>query len=202
VILGLIPAGGRSTRMGRPKLALPLAGRAVIEHVVTALRGGGADAVLVVVGPHAPEVGPLAAAAGAEVLALPEPAADMRATVEHGLRWLAAHYQPRQEDAWLLAPGDCAGLTAESVRAVCEGRARHPEAPVVVPVCGGRRGHPVLLAWPLVAEVARLPPGAGVDYLVKSRAAATVEVSAGPGVLSDLDTPAEYENLLRPVPPT
>ena len=37
----LIPAAGRSRRMGRPKLALPLAGRSVLEHVVGALQQAG-----------------------------------------------------------------------------------------------------------------------------------------------------------------
>src|SRR5437879_4363300 len=55
----VIPAAGQSTRMGRPKLALPLGGRSVLERVVDALRGAGVD-VLVVLGPH---VADLAAAA-------------------------------------------------------------------------------------------------------------------------------------------
>src|SRR5207237_3552168 len=54
--LALIPAAGKSTRMGRPKLALPLGGRTVLEHVVAALRDAGVEHVLVVVGPHVPEL--------------------------------------------------------------------------------------------------------------------------------------------------
>lgn len=195
MILGLVPAGGRGSRMGRPKLALPVGGRAVVARVVTALREGGADAVLVVVGPHAPEVGPLAAGAGAEVLRLAEPTGDMRETVERGLAWLGDRYRPGPADAWLLTPGDCLLLTADAVRCVCEGYRQRPGAGVVVPVSGGQRGHPVLLAWPLAVEVFRLPPGAGVDTLVRSREADTVEVAAEPGVLADLDTPADYAAL-------
>src|SRR5262249_42597993 len=56
VIAGLIPAAGHSRRMGRPKLALPLLGRPLLAHVVTALREGGADPVLVVLGPHVAEL--------------------------------------------------------------------------------------------------------------------------------------------------
>ncbi len=40
-MFALIPAAGKSARMGRPKLTLPLGGRTVLEHVVTALRRGG-----------------------------------------------------------------------------------------------------------------------------------------------------------------
>src|SRR5437763_15704538 len=95
----VVPACGHSTRMGRPKLSLPLGGRSVIEHVVGALRGGGVEHVLVVVGPHVADLAPLARTARADVLSLPEPTADMRATVEHGLRWLDARFAPAPDDA-------------------------------------------------------------------------------------------------------
>src|SRR5438270_11455328 len=102
----VVPAAGRSTRMGRPKLSLPLAGSTVIQMVVAALRSGGADPVLVVVAPHTPELAELAEAAGAVVCRLPEATADMRATVMHGLDWLEERFHPRPDDDWLLAPAD------------------------------------------------------------------------------------------------
>src|SRR5205807_132449 len=43
----VIPAAGQSTRMGRPKLALPLGGRSVLERVLAAVRQGRLDAALV-----------------------------------------------------------------------------------------------------------------------------------------------------------
>src|SRR5438094_5048989 len=112
----VVPACGHSTRMGRPKLSLPLGGRAVIEHVVAALRGGGVEHVLAVAGPHVPELAPLARAAGADVLLLPEPTADMRATVERGLRWLEDRFAPGPDGVWLLAPADHPVLSPPVVR--------------------------------------------------------------------------------------
>src|SRR5262249_12245859 len=99
----LIPAAGKSTRMGRSKLALALGEQTVLEHFIAALRSGGAEHVLVVLGPHVSELTPLAESAGASVLVLPEETADMRATVEAGLRWLEERFAPRPENAWLLA---------------------------------------------------------------------------------------------------
>src|SRR5712691_10446212 len=96
----LIPAGGRSTRMGRPKLALPLGDRSVLERVVGSVRRAGVEHVLVVIGPHVPELVPLARSAGAHVLLLDAETADMRATIEHGLRWLEDHFHPRPDDDW------------------------------------------------------------------------------------------------------
>jgi len=191
----VVPACGHSTRMGRPKLALPLGGRTVIEHVVAALRGGGVGTVLVVVGPHVPELVPLARSAGAEVLALPEPTADMRSTVEHGLRWVEDRFAPRPDDAWLLAPADHPVLSPAVVRQLL-GAAGSSACSIAVPVCDGRRGHPTLIRWRHVAGIRGLPAEAGINVYLRERRAETLEVPVSdPGILADLDTPEDYDRL-------
>src|SRR5215470_1338238 len=119
----VIPAAGQSTRMGRPKLALPLGGRSVLERVVAAVRQAGVGATVVVIGPHVPELVPLAKAAGALPVLLPEPTSDMRATVEHGLRWLEERFQPSPAECWLLLPADHPTLDSDLVRRLLEARA-------------------------------------------------------------------------------
>ena len=102
----VIPAAGKSLRMGQPKLALPLGERTILEWVIASLRDAGVEYILVVVGPHVPQLVPLAMNAGAHVLPLPAETPDMRATVEAGLRWLEERFRPGPEDGWLLAPAD------------------------------------------------------------------------------------------------
>jgi len=196
----VVPACGHSTRMGRPKLSLPLGGRSVIEHVVGALRGGGVDHVLVVVGPHVADLAPLARAAGADVLALPEPTADMRATVEHGLRWLEDRIAPGPDDVWLLAPADHPVLSPAVVRQLLD-VAHSSVCSVAVPVHQGRRGHPTLIRWRHAAGIRALPAGVGINVYLREKAAETLEVPvADAGVLTDLDTPEDYERLRERVP--
>ena len=65
MIFALIPAAGESRRMGRPKLALPLGEKTVLEHVLDALRHAQVDHMLVVIGPHVAELLPIARDAGA-----------------------------------------------------------------------------------------------------------------------------------------
>ena len=198
MIFAVVPAAGRSSRMGRPKLSLPLGGRTVLEHVVIALRQGGVDEVLVVAGPHDPALPPLAAAAGADVLCLPEATADMRTTVECGLRDLEERFRPATDDAWLLAPADHPTLDAEVVRRLCEAYAAQPSRSVVVPVHEGRRGHPTLIAWRHVGGIRAYPAGKGINDYLRSREEHILEVPApGPAVLCDLDTPGDYERLRR-----
>ncbi len=191
----VVPACGHSTRMGRPKLSLPLGGRAVIEHVVGALRDGGVDRVLVVVGPHVPELVPLAAAAGAEVLPLPEPTADMRATVEAGLRHLEDRYRPAADDLWLLVPADHPTLSAGLVRQLLD-VARNSSHTIAIPTVQGRRGHPAAIRWHHVAGIRALPPDEGINAYFRRHAAAVLEYRVtDAGAVADLDTPADYERL-------
>ncbi len=201
MMFAVVPAGGHSTRMGRPKLALPLGDRTVLEHVVAALREGGADRIVVVVGPHVPELVPLAEAAGADVCRLPEATADMRATVEHGLRWLEERYRPRPDDAWLLAPADHPTLNPAVVRQLRESYGNEPSRSIVLPVYGGRRGHPTLIAWRHVAGLRAFPAGQGINGYLRSQAGETLEVAVtNAGILWDLDTPEDYERLRQAWP--
>jgi molybdenum cofactor cytidylyltransferase len=191
----VVPACGQSTRMGRPKLALPLGGRTVIEYVVGALRDGGVARVLVVVGPHVPELVPLAAGAGADVLALTEPTPDMRATVEAGLAWVEEHHRPHPEECWPLAPADHPAFSAGVVRQLLFSGA-DPSRSIVVPVHEGRRGHPTLLRWRHAAGIRALPPGTGINAYLRLHANETLELPVtDPGVLANLDTPEDYARL-------
>jgi molybdenum cofactor cytidylyltransferase len=184
--------------MGRPKLSLPLGGRTVIEHVVCALRDGGTSAVLVVVGPHVPELATLAHAAGAEVLTLAEPTPDMRATVQAGLRALEARFRPTVDDWWLLAPADHPVLASHVVRELLAVANGSPHHTVVIPVHAGRRGHPALVRWQLADAVHALPPDQGINQLLRKHADRTLELAVNDrAVLADLDTPEDYARLLR-----
>ncbi|HMF12306.1 MAG TPA: nucleotidyltransferase family protein [Gemmataceae bacterium] len=201
MIFAVVPAAGKSVRMGRPKLTLPLGGRTVLECVVSALRTAGVEHVLVVLGPHVADLVGLAESTGAHALALTEATPDMRATVERGLSWLEERYRPRDDDAWLLVPADHPTLDAAVVPRLLQARERQPETGILVPTYENRRGHPALIAWPHVAGIRALPPGHGLNAYLRQHSAETLELPiASPSVLWDLDTPEDYERLRSTFP--
>lgn len=189
----LLPAAGKSTRMGRPKLTLPLGERTILEHVVAALHAADVRFVLVVTAPHDEELYELAQKAGAYVYRLTEETADMRATVELALRWfqgLAA------EDLWLLVPADHPTLSASVVRELEQAARQHPKHSIFVPTFQGRRGHPLALAWKHVEGIRALPANCGLNTYIRGRPEETLEVPvATETILWDLDTPEDYERL-------
>jgi molybdenum cofactor cytidylyltransferase len=200
MILAVIPAAGHSTRMGRPKLSLPLGDQTVLERVVSALKEGGVEHVVVVIGPHVSELEALAEAAGADVCPLFEPTADMRATVEHGLHWLETCYSPRVSDAFLLTPGDYPAFNAGVVRSLRAAFARDLSRSIVVPVHAGMRGHPVLIGWRHVAGIRAMPLDRGINAYLSDYQMEIAELPVGDaGVLCDLDTPEDYDRLWRSI---
>jgi molybdenum cofactor cytidylyltransferase len=192
----LIPAAGKSTRMGQPKLLLPYGERTILESCVDAVTRGGADAVLVVVAPTSLELAALAQSAGAQVLVLPEETPDMRATVVHGLEWLESSYQPEPGDPWLLVPADHPTLDWTVARDLFEMSRRQPDRSIVVPAFEGRRGHPVLLSWKHVAGIRAMSPDEGLNSFVRRHADQVLEMPVrSAAILEDLDTPEDYARL-------
>jgi molybdenum cofactor cytidylyltransferase len=196
MIVAVIPAAGKSVRMGRPKLALPVGERTVLERVIASLRDAGVEQILVVVGPHVAPLAPPAQSAGAHVLQLVEETPDMRATVEAGLRWVEERFRPRPDDCWLLVPADHPTLDPIAIRTLLRERASTTDQSIIVPTHAARRGHPTLIDWKHVAGMRALPAGSGLNVYLRQHAAETREVPVdSPDVLCDLDTPEDYERL-------
>jgi molybdenum cofactor cytidylyltransferase len=194
MIAAVVPAAGRSVRMGRPKLLLPIQGATMLARVVTALCAGGVERVIVVTPPEVAPLGPELAAearrAGAEVVVPKSQPAEMRDSIELGLEFLARGTPPRHV---LFSPGDTPGITRDLVARLLECAARSPER-IVVPCCEGRRGHPIVLPWDLALAIRSLPSGVGVNALVAREAdhVALVMVEK-PELIADVDTPDEFE---------
>jgi molybdenum cofactor cytidylyltransferase len=196
MIFGVIPAAGKSSRMGVPKLALPLGDRSILEHAIAALQASAVTTV-VVVGKHVAQLVPLVEKANAHALILETETAQMRETVEAGLTWIESRFHPTAKDAWFLLPADHPVLDPEVIRQLA---AAQSAAPIVVPVNDGKRGHPVLFAWSEVARIRAFPQEQGIDAYIREHQSDVLELTvAHPGIHTDLDTWQDYERMLRAV---
>lgn len=197
----VVPAAGESSRMGRPKLSLPLNGRTILEQAIASLRSGGVEHVLVVISARAPDLARFAERAGALVCELPQPTRDMRETVEHGLRWFENRFHPKPNDGWFLTPADIAAFSANVVRRLCDQYESLHSSSILVPVFAGQRGHPTLIPWRLVHDIFAHPPSEALNRFLRRHHDVTREVPVDdPGVLVDLDTEANYQQLVHDQP--
>jgi molybdenum cofactor cytidylyltransferase len=189
----VIPAAGRSVRMGQHKLLMPWRGASLMEHVLHAWSGSRVSRVAVVVHPHDAALRDVCLRAGADVVVPESPPPEMRDSVQCGLQYIQDHWSPAAEDVWMLAPADMPNLSARLIDTVLE--AHHPEAPTILAPCQGeRRGHPVLFPWPLAAQVAALDAHQGVNVLLENHPLRCV-AGSDPGFYQDVDTPADVERL-------
>jgi len=181
---GLLLAAGAGRRFGYPKaMALLADGTPFLQHAIAALRGGGCEPVLVVLGAQADQSRPFAG--GAEVVVNDDWAAGMGSSLAVGLVAL-----PPTVDAAVVLLVDTPGIGAEAVARLS---ALADPAAVAMATYDGHRGHPVLLGrehWP---EVIRTAVGdAGARVFLRSHADLAVEVPcediASP---EDIDTPGD-----------
>ena len=188
-VAGLVLAAGRSRRMGSAKLTLPWRdGRTVVEAVVAALRDGGVGRIGVVVGGDRQAVEQALAGSNVEFVENPRFADDeMLGSIQVGLRAMGD-----DPTAALLTPGDLPAIRPATVRALIDAWGESGDA-ICVPVCEGRRGHPVLLprrAWP---EVLALASGESLRSYLRLHAAELRPVEVpDPGIHADIDSPADY----------
>jgi molybdenum cofactor cytidylyltransferase len=185
---GIILAAGQSSRMGTDKALLPYGGSSFLEHLVNLLRPRVAP-VVVVLGHNAEEIR-AALSVPCEVVINTNYLAGQLSSLQAGIRAL-----PADSPAALVALVDHPAIAAATVDALLE-RFESAAPAVLIPRYQGRRGHPVLFSRAVLEELLALPPSATAKQVVNAREAAYLEVD-DPGVLRDVDTPADYSALVE-----
>lgn len=193
--LAVIPAAGRSRRMGRPKPLLPFGDTTVLGAVAAALAGGGAREVVVVAAPDDRALARHATRLGLACAVNPDPSRGMLSSVLAGIEALGgAAALARRGEPLLVCPADLPALAPATVRAVLDALAAG--AALALPVHRGRRGHPLGIAPRLAAEIATLDLAAGLRQLLDRHPGELAEIPVDdPGAVDDVDTPDDYRRL-------
>jgi molybdenum cofactor cytidylyltransferase len=197
MIIAIVPAAGKSERMGRPKLLLPLGPRRVIEHVLDALTDSRVDRTIVVLPPDAGELRSVVNSFKVELVQLATPTPDMRSSLIFGLERAEELAGDAKPAAFLLALADQPTLSATIINQLID-RSRGSTKSIFLPTYRGQRGHPVLFSWSMAAHVRAIPANCGLDWLVDQRGSEVHECPVDDsGLLVDLDTPEDYERFQR-----
>jgi molybdenum cofactor cytidylyltransferase len=188
----ILLAAGCSRRMGTQKLLLPLHDKPVIVHPVDALlRSDIARQIVVVLGPNPRSI--REALDGRPVRFVEAGATvDMLESIRAGIRAL-----PTSCDGILVALGDQPNLSVRLLRRMAEALADAPQG-IVVPICQGRRGHPLLFSADFRGEILTSFDGVGLRGLLCAHPDKIVAVrTSSSSVLEDMDTPQDYERHVR-----
>lgn len=191
-LFAVVPAAGRSRRMGQPKLLMPLGQTTVIGRLLQTLSTAGISP-FVLIRPGDEALDAEVARTTASRVVPHEAPEEMRHSVEELLRTVTARHAPTTNDGWLLIPADHPFTSVHTLRRLVETWRDDPTS-IVLPTCEGRRGHPTILPWSLAQEVFELPAGVGINQLVRRHENMVRELDVDDSsVHFDLDTPADYE---------
>ena len=195
MIVGIVLAGGKSSRMGRPKALLPIGsgGDTFFDRVTRTLLDAGIEDVIVVVGADAAAIRAGARPrAGVRIVDNPDFERGQITSLLAGLRAIEAPHVT----AALVTLIDVPLVSAATVRALLAAQREHG-APVVRPVSNGRHGHPVIFGRALFQELHDADPAQGAKPVVRAHAAEIVEVPIDDeGAFTDIDTPEDYEKFV------
>lgn len=190
-IAGIILSGGASRRMGTPKALLQFQKETFLDRLIRILSAA-CDPIIVVVGQHADQIRS-GIESGRDVLFAdnPDPERGMLSSLQCGLMLV-----PAAAEAAMFLPVDHPNIQLSTIETLAA-RFRSDRAPVIVPTYAGEHGHPVSIARPLIAELLALPPAAKASDVIHRHVAQTVYVPVSdPAVVTDVDDPAAYANLL------
>ena len=186
MIAAVVLAAGRSTRMGRPKLMLEIAGRTVIQRVVDHVRQSRCDRIVVVVGDAADHVAAAVRGPGVHVVVNERYAEGMGTSIAAGVSAL-----PAECEAAVVLLGDQPRLPAASIDALIDAY-RTTGKPLVASRHGAVTGAPTLIARALFDEARRLAGDVGGRWLIDRHPDLVAEVPLSPDLAVDLDTPEEF----------
>lgn len=197
MIPAIVLAAGDSLRMGRPKALLPIGptGESFLHRITRVLREGGIDEVLVVLG------------GGADVIraTLPPAPRDMRVIVNEEyqqgqLSSLQAGLQAIDRPgvrAALVTLVDVPLFSAHTVRTLLAAYNGADRASIVRPTRLGRHGHPVIFGRAIFDELWHADPAVGARSVIRAHRDDVLDVEiTDEGSFLDIDTPADYEQLI------
>ena len=188
-LAGLICAAGLSSRMGRLKALLPFGEGSIISRCVDNMLAAGATTVVVVTGHRAEEIEAHLEGRGCVFVRNPDYAHNqMFDSVCLGLKALAGRVE-----RVLISPVDVPAVKGGTLEKLISG-----EGNFIVPVCDGKRGHPILLDASLIPAIISHNGEGGLRGALEAAGVTATEVSCDdPGCLMDADTPEAYEKLLK-----
>ncbi len=222
-------AGGPERGSGHSKLLEPIHGRSILATVIDALEASRVAGLVVVVNPGIAETiraerPPTLARA---YVVNDRDRSEMITSVQLGLIGVARHFLRQQVDGilknqdqvgllhverdrvslltpdtgYLICPGDHPGITSAAVDR-CVAAFAPACSQIIIATCRGRRGHPIILPADLAQRVVSWSEEERLDRLRIRFPDRVREVETGePGVLVDVNTPGDLEQLDRQISP-
>jgi len=190
-VAAVILAAGGSSRLGRPKQLLPLAGEPILMHVLRNAAKSTLDEIVLVLGDQADKIAAAVGEWGQRTVVNPDVAAGQSASLRAGVSVLAPDV-----DAVLILLGDQPTVSAAAIDAVIA--ARRAGAGIAMARYNDDLRHPVLFGREFFPELLAVRGDFGAQTVLAAHAELIVGVPILDGLApKDVDTEADYQTLVR-----
>jgi CTP:molybdopterin cytidylyltransferase MocA len=194
VIVAVVLSAGESSRMGRAKALLPIDGQTFIERIVGALKQGGIERSVVVLGFDAEEMRRQINHLPVEILVNPDYQLGQLSSLQ-----VAVRYLERDRDClgMMVHLVDHPYINPQLVKLMLQ-RFDPSTHSIVVPRHQGKRGHPVIFSRKLFGELLAAPMDQGAKAVVNAHRVDTLEIDTpDAGITLDIDTPELYRQHVK-----
>ena len=193
MISAVVLAAGASMRMGRPKALLTIGAKTFLQNIIEALHSARILDVVVVLGSDAGTIREGMSWFDGKIVVNPAWQNGQLSSIIAGLDGVSR----TGVHGVMICPVDhpllSQGLLVGLLQAYWQSRKR-----IIIPVCEGRRGHPVIFDASLFDALRSAPGDVGARAVIRAHPGEVNEVAVTDrGVLSDIDTPEDYEALRR-----
>ncbi len=189
MIVGIILAAGESKRMGTPKQLLPWGETTVLQRIIDAAAASRLERVILVLGAHIEAITDRITVPAKFLCVTNEAYREgMASSLKCGIR-----NAPAEANGFMLILGDQPLLEKTLIDRLIE--AHHSAGGITIPVCDGRRGHPVIFGARYRAELLAIGDQ-GAREVVRRHHDEIAEVPVNSlHILTDMDTPEDYRKI-------
>jgi molybdenum cofactor cytidylyltransferase len=190
MLAAVILSGGASSRMGSPKALLPYQGRPFLQHLLEVTTQARIGARRVVLGAHAEPIAKEVPLTADEIVINADWEKGQLSSIQSALRSL-----PPGTDGIILCLIDHPLISSTLVHDLIEVFYTSKKL-IVLPVCEGRRGHPVIFSAQLYDELLHAPLEKGARAVVWAHANDVEEFSTNEeGCVLNLNDPQAMEKI-------
>jgi len=191
----ILLAGGKSQRLGRPKLLLPFGDKTVIEQSLDNMLASEVDEVVVTIGDNAEEIAARIKEKAVKIAMNQHYLYGMGTSITAGLRLVN-----EKTSAIVVALADQPAIDSKLINRLLQ-EFRTGGKGIVVPVCEGKRGHPVIFSSKYRAELSQLRGEVGGREIIARHHDDVLEIAVGSQNISlDIDTMEDYNRLIKNQP--